>query len=417
VSKRADRVVVTGLGAVTPLGDDTSSTWTALLSGKSGVCALDTDWVDEFPSRIAAPVRADPAAMMPPHELRRMDRSGQLAMIATRQAWQHAGAPCVDPDRLGVSIGSGLAGLGAILDAHDVLRNKGWRRISPYTVPMYISNGAAASVSIEVGARAGVHAPISACASGGEAIAYGVDMIRSGRADVVVAGGVEAAILPLTFAMFAVMRALSRRNDDPEGASRPFDKARDGFVLGEGAGILVLEAAEHAARREADVLAVVAGAGYSADAYDVAKSAPDGAGIVMAMERALADADVAADHVVHINAHATSTSVGDAVEATAISKVMGSALSGLTVSATKSMTGHLLGAAGAVESIMTICALRDSVAPPTINLQEPDDEIFATGIAVAAEPRELRRVPWPAVAINNSFGFGGHNVTLVFMAS
>jgi 3-oxoacyl-[acyl-carrier-protein] synthase II len=317
-----------------------------------------------------------------------------------------------------VSIAStGLAGLETTLDAYDILRKKGWRRLSPFTVPMFMINGAAAWVGIELGARAGVHAPVSACASGAEAIGYGMHMIRSGRADVVVAGGAEAAIHPLSLAMFAVMRALSCRNDDPERASRPFDKARDGFVMGEGAGAIVLESAEHAARRGADVLAVAAGVGYSADAYDVAKAAPDGAGSVLAMQQALADADIAPEHIVHINAHATSTPVGDAAEAMAISRAVGDAVSGIVLSATKSMTGHLIGGAGAIESVATICALRDGVAPPTINLEDPDDEIIAAGINIAAEPRELRTVPWPAVALSNSSGFGGHNVTLAFMTA
>jgi 3-oxoacyl-[acyl-carrier-protein] synthase II len=417
VSNGTARVVVTGLGAVTPLGDDVPSTWAALLAGKSGVCTLSASWADELPVRIAAPVRTDPAAMLPPHQVRRMDRYEQLALIAARQAWQDAGAPQVESDRLGVSIATGLGGLGTALDAYDILKTKGWRRLSPFTVPMYLANGAAAWIGIELGARAGVHTPVSACASGAEAIGYGMDMIRSGRADVVVAGGAEAPLLPLTFAMFAVMRALSCRNDDPERASRPFDKARDGFVLGEGAGVIVLESAEHAARRGADVLAVAAGVGYSADAYDVAKAAPDGAGCAMAIQRALADADIAPEHVVHINAHATSTPVGDAAEAMAISHAIGNAVSGIIVSATKSMTGHLLGGAGAIESVAAICALRESVAPPTINLEDPDDEIIAGGINIAAEARELRTVPWPAVALTNSSGFGGYNVTLAFMGA
>jgi 3-oxoacyl-[acyl-carrier-protein] synthase II len=416
VSNSARQVVVTGLGAVTPLGDDVPSTWAGLLAGKSGVCALNESWADDLPVRIAAPVTTDPAAFIPVHQLRHMHRFEQLALIAARQAWQDAGAPQVEPDRLGVSLSTSLGGLGAALDANDILSKSGWRRLSPFTVQMFMANGAAAWIGIELGARAGVHTTVSACASGAEAIGYGMDLIRSGRADVVVAGGSEAVILPLTFGMFAVMRALSCRNDDPERASRPFDKARDGFVLGEGAGALVLESAEHAARRGAEVLAVAAGVGYSADAYDVAKGLPDGAGTLMAIRRALADADVAPERVVHVNAHATSTLAGDAAEAMAISRAIGDTASGVAVSATKSMTGHLLGAAGAIESVATICALRDSVAPPTINLDDPDDEVIAAGINVAAEPRELRKVALPAVALNNSFGFGGHNVSLAFMS-
>ena len=413
----AERVVVTGLGAVTPVGADVASTWAALLAGKSGVRQLSESWADELPVRIAAPAMADPAATIPSLQLRRMDRSEQLALIAARQAWQDAGAPRVEADRLGVSIATAVGGLGTTLDAHDTLGKKGWQRMSPFTVPMFMLNGAAAWVGIDLGARAGVHTTVSACASSAEAIGYGMHMIRSGRADVVVAGGTEAAILPFTIASFAVMRALSFRNGDPERASRPFDKARDGFVLGEGAGAIVLESAEHAARRGADVLAVAAGAGYSADAYHLTKSAVDGAGAALAIQRALADAGVAPDQVVHVNAHATSTPAGDGAEAMAIRRAIGDAVGGVIVSATKSMTGHMLGGAGAIESVATICALRDSVAPPTINLEDPDDEVIAAGIRITTEPDELRSGPRRAVALNNSFGFGGHNVTLVFAAA
>ena len=359
----------------------------------------------------------DPAAMIPSHQLRRMDRFEQIALIAARQAWQEAGAPQVEEDRLGVVFSSSLDGLGTTLDAYDTLRKEGWQRLSPFTVTMLMPNGAAAWIGIELGARAGVHAPVSACASGAEAIGYGIEMIRSGRADVVVAGGAEAAILPLPMAAFAVMRALSSRNDEPERASRPFDRARDGFVLGEGAGAVVLESAAHAAKRGAVVRAFAAGVGYSADACHLARAAPDGVGSALAIRRALADAGIAPEQVVHINAHATSTPVGDAAEAMAIRRAMGSAVSGVIVSATKSMTGHLLGGAGAVESVATICALCDSVAPPTINLEDPGDEITATGIQIATEPRELRAGRGVAAALSNSFGFGGHNVTLAFVAA
>jgi 3-oxoacyl-[acyl-carrier-protein] synthase II len=276
-------------------------------------------------------------------------------------------------------------------------------------------NGAAAWVGIEIGARAGVHTAVSACASSAEAIGYGIQMIRSGRADVVVAGGAEAAILPLSIAAFAVMRALSFRNDEPERASRPFDKARDGFVMGEGAGAVVLESAEHATRRGAAVHATAAGVGYSADAHNLVLADPTGARAAQAMKRAIADAAVTPEQIVHINAHATSTPAGDGAEAMAIRHVLGGAAGGVVVSATKSMTGHLLGASGAVEAVATICALRDGVAPPTINLEEPGDEIIAAGVGIGTEPRELRRQPGPAVALNNSFGFGGHNIALAFI--
>jgi 3-oxoacyl-[acyl-carrier-protein] synthase II len=415
VSGGSARVVVTGLGAVTPLGADVASTWAALLAGKSGVRRLSDSWAGELPVRIAAPAMADPASVFPPLQLRRMDRCEQLALIAARQAWQDAGAPQADRDRLGVSIATGLGGLKATIDAHDTFNEQGWQRMSPFALPMLMPNGAAALISIELGARAGTHTAVSACASSAEAIGYGIEMIRSGRADVVVAGGTEAAIVPDCIAAFAVMRALSCRNDEPGRASRPFDRARDGFVLGEGAGALVLESAAHAARRKAPVSAIAAGVGYSADAYQLVLAAPDGAGSALAIRRALADASVTPEQVVHINAHATSTPAGDDAEAAAIRLAMGNAVSGAVVSATKSMTGHLLGGAGAIESVAAICALRDSVAPPTINLDDPDDQITAGGIDIATEPRELRSEPGSTVALNNSFGFGGHNVALIFM--
>jgi 3-oxoacyl-[acyl-carrier-protein] synthase II len=411
------RVLVTGLGAITPLGGDVASTWSALLAGKSGVRRLTDSWADELPVRIAAPAAVDPAAVFPRAQLRHLDRCEQLALIAARQAWQDAGVPQVEPERLGVAFGSSIGGIGTTLMAHDALRRGGWRRVPPYGVPMLMPNGPAALISIEIGARAGAHTTVSACASGAEAIGLGINMIRSGQADVVLAGGTEAPILPLTIAAFALVGALSFRNDEPERASRPFDKARDGFVMAEGAAAVVLESASHAARRGAMVHATAVGVGYSADAYHVAHAEPDGAGSALAIRRALADAGAVPEQVVHINAHAASTPAGDEAETSAIRQVMGSAAHGLVVAATKSMTGHLLGAAGAVESVATICALRDGVAPPTINLEDPDDGFIAAGIELATEPRELRSGPGPAVALNNAFGFGGHNVALAFTSA
>jgi 3-oxoacyl-[acyl-carrier-protein] synthase II len=412
VSTDQVRVVVTGLGAITPVGADAAATWQSLLAGRSGVRRLTEDWAETLPVRIAAWAAADPADLVDRVQVRRLDRCEQLALIAAREAWASAGTPEVDPERLGVVVASGIGGVGSTLAAYDTLNEKGWQRLSPFTVPMLMPNGAAGWIGIELGARAGVHTPVSACASGAEAIGYGLEMLRSGRADVVLAGGTEAAILPLNIAAFAAMRALSTRNDEPERASRPFDKARDGFVLGEGAGMVVLETAEHAARRGAEVYAVCAGVGYSADAHHIAQPDPDGAGAVLAMRRALDDARLSADRIVHVNAHATSTPAGDVVEAQAIATALGPAAEGLAVSATKSMTGHLLGGAGAVESIAAIMALRDRVAPPTINLEDPEDD---AGLRIAAEPRDLpRRTGQPAAALNNSFGFGGHNVALVF---
>ncbi|HEX9527257.1 MAG TPA: beta-ketoacyl-ACP synthase II [Streptosporangiaceae bacterium] len=408
-------VVVTGLGAITPLGTDVASTWAGLLAGQSGVRRLTEDWARELPARIAAWAAADPATLIDRVQARRLDRCEQFAIIAAREAWADAGAQDVDPERLGVVVSSGIGGVASTLAAYDTLKEKGWQRLSPYTVPMLMPNGSAGWISLELGARAGAHTTVSACASGAEAIGYGMDMIRSGRADVVLAGGTEAAIMQLNIAAFAAMRALSTRNDEPERASRPFDKGRDGFVLGEGAGMVVLESAEHAARRGAAVYAVAAGAGYSADAHHIAQPDPAGTGIVSAMGRVLADARIRPDQVVHVNAHATSTPAGDVVEAQAIATALGSAAGGVVVSATKSMTGHLLGGAGAVESVAAILALRDKVAPPTINLEDPDDD---AGLQISAEPLELRaRAAGPMAVLNNSFGFGGHNVALAFTAA
>jgi 3-oxoacyl-[acyl-carrier-protein] synthase II len=408
-------VVVTGLGAITPVGADVASTWESLLAGRSGVGKLTDEWAAELPARIAAWAAADPATLLDRVQARRLDRCEQFALIAAREAWADAGPPEVDPDRLGVVVSSGIGGVASTLSAYDTLRERGWQRLSPYTVPMLMPNGSAGWIGIELGARAGVHTTVSACASGAEAIGYGMEMIRSGRADVVLAGGTEAAIMQLNVAAFAAMRALSTRNDEPERASRPFDKGRDGFVLGEGAGMVVLESAEHAARRGARVYATAAGVGYSADAHHIAQPDPAGTGAKLAIGRVLADAGLSAEQVVHVNAHATSTQAGDVVEAQAIAEVLGAAASGVVVSATKSMTGHLLGGAGALESVAAILALRDRVAPPTINLEDPDDD---AGLRIAAEPVELRsRSSAPMAVLNNSFGFGGHNVALAFTAA
>ena len=409
------RVVITGLGAVTPVGADVSSTWAALLAGRSGVSANTRDWAQRVPAKVVAWAAADPATLVERVEARRMDRCEQLALAAARQAWADAGTPKVEPERLGVAVSSGIGGIGSILSAYDTMREKGWQRLSPYTVPMLMPNGAAGWLSLEFGARAGAHATVSACASGAEAIGYALEMIRSGRADVVVAGGTEAAILELNIASFAAMRALSTGyNDHPERASRPFDKARDGFVLGEGAGIVVLESQEHARSRDARVYGVVAGVGYSSDAHHIAQPDPEGAGAIQAIRRALADAAIGADRIVHVNAHATSTPAGDAVEARAIATALGADVAPrVVVSSTKSMTGHLLGGAGAVESVVAILALHHRIAPPTINLEDPED-----GLEVQLPTRATELKPHgdaPMAVLNNSFGFGGHNVALAFV--
>jgi 3-oxoacyl-[acyl-carrier-protein] synthase II len=406
-------VVVTGLGATTPLGGDVASTWSAMLAGTSGVRRLTDSWVDDLPVKIAAPAAVDPVEIVGKPTARKMDRYEQLALVAAREAWADAGAPEIDSYRLGVAVTSGIGGIGSTLTAYDMLHEKGWNRISPFTVPMLMPNGAAGWLSIEFGAKAGAHALVSACASGAEAIGYGVDMIRSGRADVVIAGGAEAAIMALNIGAFAAMRAMSTRNDEPEHASRPFDKGRDGFVLGEGAGIVILESLEHALARKAKIYAVAAGAGYSSDAHHISLGAPDGEGVAFAISAAMRDASVTPAQVVHVNAHATSTPAGDPLEAKAIQKALGDDANGVIVSATKSMTGHLLGGAGAVESVASIMALVDRMAPPTVNLDEPDDDL---GIELSPKSRSLapRVAGAPMAVLNDAFGFGGHNVALVF---
>ncbi|GIJ25574.1 3-oxoacyl-ACP synthase [Micromonospora qiuiae] len=400
-------VVVTGLGATTPLGGDVASTWDAMLNGRSGVSALTQEWAGQLPVRIAAQLAVDPATLLNRVKLRRLDRSEAIALIAAHQAWADAGLADsgLDPERLGVSIGSGIGGAVTLLAQDDILEASGPRRVSPHTVPMLMPNGPAAWVGLELGAQAGVHSVASACATGAEAIALGLDMIRAGRADVVVAGGTEAVIHPLPIAGFASMRAMSTRNDEPERASRPWDKGRDGFVLGEGSGIVVLERAEHAAARGARVYAKLAGSGITSDGFDIVQPHPEGAGAIRAIAKAIADADVAKTDIVHVNAHATSTPVGDLAEIKALHHALGDHP---VLTATKSMSGHLLGAAGALESIATILAIRDGVVPPTINLDDPDD-----GLDLDVAANKVRHLDIPA-ALNNSFGFGGHNVALVF---
>jgi 3-oxoacyl-[acyl-carrier-protein] synthase II len=406
-------VVVTGLGATTPLGGDVASTWSAMLAGTSGVRRLTDSWVDSLPVKIAATAAVDPVAVVGRVQARKMDRCEQFALVAAREAWADAGSPEVEPYRLGVAVSSGIGGIGSTLTAYDALNEKGWERISPYTVPMLMPNGAAGWISIEFGAKAGAHTLVSACASGAESIGYGIDMIRSGRADVVIAGGAEAAIMALNIGAFARMGAMSTRNDEPERASRPFDKGRNGFVLGEGAGVVILESQEHAVARGARIYAVAAGAGYSSDAHHISLGAPDGEGVTFAINAALRNGGVSPSQVVHVNAHATSTPGGDPLEARAIEAALGSDTAGVVVSATKSMTGHLLGGAGAVETVAAIMALVDRTAPPTINLDDPDDDL---AIDVATKPRSLApRVDGePMAVLNDAFGFGGHNVALVF---
>ena len=403
-------VVVTGLGATTPLGGDVPSTWEAALAGRSGARTLTEEWVarHELPVTFACQVAVPPTDVLPKHEAKRLDPSGQYAMIASREAWADAGAPEVEPERLGAVVATGIGGVWTLLSAYDTLRERGPRRVMPMTVPMLMPNGAAGAVALDLGARAGAHSPVSACASGAEALAYAVDMIRSGRADVVVAGGTEAAIHPLPIAGFAAMQALSGRNDTPETASRPYDTSRDGFVLGEGAACVVLEPEEHARARGARIYAEIVSGGLTSDAHHIAAPDPVGLGATRAIRQALESGGIGADEVVHVNAHATSTPAGDVAEAAALRSALGDRAQDVLVSATKSMTGHLLGAAGAVESVLTILALYHRTAPPTTNVTDLDPNVDLD--VVLDKPRDLPE----GVALNNSFGFGGHNVALAF---
>jgi 3-oxoacyl-[acyl-carrier-protein] synthase II len=405
-------VVVTGVGATTPLGGDAASFWDGLLAGRSGVRDLTEDWAEQLPVRFAARVAVEPSAHLKPVEMRRLDRSAQFALIAAREAWKDAGfeGKFAEPNRLGVMVGSGIGGVTTLLNAYDDLVKKGPRAVGPRTVPMLMPNSPAAYVGLEFDARAGVHAPVSACATGAEAVGHAIEMIRSGRADVVLAGGTEAAIHPLPIAAFANMMAMSKRNDDPQHASRPFDVGRDGFVLGEGCGILVLESAEHAAARGARVYAEAAGVGFSADSHDIAQPEPDGRGVAEALAFALEDAELTAGDVKHLNAHATSTPRGDLAEVMAFRKILGSAAEDVAISATKSMHGHLLGGTGAIESVATVLALHHRQAPPTINIETLDPEV--TLDIVRDKPRALPE--GQIAALNDSFGFGGHNVVVAF---
>lgn len=406
-------VVVTGLGATTPLGGTAEETWQAALAGRSGASALAADWVEEFelPVSFAAQLTTPVAEVLKKVETKRLDPFAQYALVAAREAWQNAGAPEVDPERLASSVGTGIGGVQTLLTAWEALRTKGPRRVYPLSIPMLMPNSAAGTVSLEFGARAGAHTLVSACSSGAESIGYGAHLIREGLADVVIAGGSEASIHPLPIAGFASMQALSTRNDSPETASRPYDTDRDGFLLGEGGAILVLESEEHARARNADIICTLAGYGVSADSHHIAAPEPEGAGASRAMADAVRDAGATAADLSHINAHATSTPVGDVAEVAAIRKAFGSDADHMAVSGTKSMTGHLLGAAGALEAVFSALAIRDRVAPPTINIENLDPEVDLD--IVRDEPRRLAQ-EGDLLVLDNSFGFGGHNVALAF---
>jgi len=409
-SNPEQRIVVTALGGTTPVGGTAAETWEAVLAGQSGVRLMPFDWVETYqlPVKIAATIKQPPLEVLTKVETRRLDPAGQYGLIAARDAWADAGTPEVDPERLGVVMGSGIGGVNTLLDQWDTLKEKGARRVFPLAVPMLMPNGPAAAVSLELDARAGAHTPVSACASGAEAIGYAMEMIRSGRADVVVAGGTEAAMHPMPIAGFAAMQALSTRNDEPERASRPYDTGRDGFVLGEGAAVVVLESEAHARARGARVYAEVCGVGMSSDAHHIAAPDPEGGGAARAMREAVESAGLSPKDIVHINAHATSTPVGDIAESNAIRRAFGDEADHMPVSGTKSMTGHLLGAAGALETIFTVLAIHHRLAPATINLEDFDPAIYLDVIH-----GEHRKLPdGDIAALNNSFGFGGHNLAL-----
>lgn len=404
-------VVVTGLGATTPLGGDVASSWAALLEGRSGIGLLSEDWAAQMPARVIGRLAVEPGDLIDRVQARRLDRCQQLALLAAREAWADAGSPDVDPERLAVVVGTGVGGALTMLSEDDVLEERGPSRVSPMAVPMLMPNGSAATVGLELQARAGVHTPVSACAAGSEGISLGLDLIRAGRADVVVCGGAEACIHPLPMAGFSRMRALSTRNEDPEHASRPFDKARDGFVLGEGAGLIVLERADFARARGARIYARLAGAGVSCDSFDLVQPHPDGEFAALAIRLALRSAGIDASEIGHVNAHATATPVGDLAEAGAILAAIGD---GAAVAGTKSMTGHMLGASGAVEAIFTILALRDQIVPGTQNAEDLDDDPRVQALDIV---RGAPRKTMLHAAVNDSFGFGGHNVALVFTAA
>lgn len=407
----SSRIVVTGIGASTPLGGTAPDSWQALLAGESGTRTLDHEWVAQYdlPVTFAASAKVHPETVLARPEAKRLDPSAQFALVAAREAWADAGEPDVEPERLGVDFATGIGGLWTLLDSWDTLREKGPRRVMPMSVPMLMPNAPAAAISMHLEARAYARTVASACASSTESIVNAVEHIRLGLADVVIAGGTESVIHPITLAAFSSMQALSRRNDDPATASRPYSVDRDGFVMGEGAAALVLEKEEHARARGAKIYAVVVGGSITADSYHITAPEPDGLGASRAVRQTLADAGLSPDDITHINAHATSTPTGDIAEYRALLSVFGDRIHEVPVSATKASTGHLLGGTGALEAIFTVLALQNRVAPPTINVSTQDPEI----------PLRISGAPIPLgsgdqVAISNSFGFGGHNAVAAF---
>lgn len=408
------KIVITGVGAFTPLAANAPDTWDALLRGESGARDLPAETTEKYeidlPVKFAATVKESPSDHLERVQAKRLDPSSQYALIAGREAFADAGLEkgSVEPERLLVDWATGIGGVWTLLDAWDTLRERGPRRVLPLTVPMLMPNGPGAAIGMDLEARAGIRTVVSACASSTESIINAYDHLQAGLADVVIAGGSEAAVHPLPIAAFAAMQALSKRNDDPAHASRPYDRDRDGFVLGEGAAALVLETEEHALARGAKIYAEVAGGGVTADAYHITAPEPDGAGASRAVTQALEVAGASPEDVVHINAHATSTPVGDIAEYNAFKRVLGDHIHSVPVSATKASTGHLLGGAGAVEAMFTALALHNNVLPPTINIENLDEEI---PLDVVTEARKVE-IPVGGLAISTSFGFGGHNAVL-----
>lgn len=405
----AIEVVVTGLGATTPLGGDVASTWEAVVAGRSGVRRIDdeVDFITKYdlPVKIAAPLAVPPTDVLPRVQARRLDRCEQVALVAAREAWEHAGSPEVDPERLAVVVATGIGGALTLLAQDDLLESGGLRKVSPLTVPMLMPNGPAAWVGLEFKAQGGVHSPVSACASGAEALAWALRLLRAGEVDVVIAGGAEACITGITVAGFVQARTLSQRNDEPERASRPFDVDRDGFVLGEGAGIMILERAEFAAARGATVHGKLAGAGLTSDAYHITGPEPEGIGQSRAIRKAVESAGLSPTDIGHVNCHATSTVAGDVGETRAVRKALGDHP---ILTAPKSQLGHMVGAAGAVESIITLLSIKEGLIPATLNLENLDPGVELD--VVAGEPRKVDL----QAAVCDSFGFGGHNAAVTF---
>jgi len=404
------RVVVTGLGAITPVGNDVATTWRALLEGLPGAGPITKFDAAKFPVRFACEVKGfDPLIYMDRKEAKRADQYSQYAIAGAVQAMADAAMTnggAYDPDRVGVILGSGIGGLKSFEEQHDIYRERGASKISPFFIPMFIADIAAGLVSMRFNAKGPNYATVSACATSAHAIGDAFRTIQYGDADVVITGGSEATVTPMAIGGFANMKALSERNDTPTSASRPFDANRDGFVMGEGAGVVVLEELEHAMKRGAKIYAEIVGYGATGDAYHLTAPAPEGEGAQRAMRRAIADAGIAPGDVQYINAHGTSTPANDLNETKAIKAVFADGAGDVNVSSTKSMTGHMLGAAGAVEFIICALAVRDCIVPPTINYETPDPELDLNYTPNRAVRRDVD------IALSNSFGFGGHNVTL-----